>query len=64
MTDTVVERSPLTAAILEEHAAKWIAVRDGDVVAEAETLEDLRANQDVRREDAVYLVPERASYFF
>jgi hypothetical protein len=64
MSDTVVERSPITGETVEQYAGKWIAIRDGEVVESADTLEELREIEGVRREDAVYLVPERSSYFY
>jgi hypothetical protein len=49
---------------LENYAGKWVAIRDGEVVASADSLEERRENPDVRREDTVYIVPERTSYFY
>ena len=64
MAKTTVERAPITAETLRDFAGKWISIRDGEVVASAESLEELRANGDVRLEDAVFLVPESPSYFY
>jgi hypothetical protein len=49
---------------LEGYEGKWVAIRDGAVVAAAETLELLRTNPEVRRDDAVYVVPEPSTYFY
>lgn len=64
MSETVIERSTITEQLLEEYAGKWVALRDGEVVASADSLAELRENPDVRREDAVFIVPERHSYFY
>jgi Family of unknown function (DUF5678) len=59
-----ISRSPLPAGAIEEYAGKWIAVRDGEIVASAENLDELVANEHVRSDDAVYQVPESGSYFY
>ena len=64
MSEVVVEQAPLDPATLEAYAGKWVAVREGVVVAWAESLEGLRDNDEVRREDAVYVVPESGHYFY
>lgn len=61
---TVVERSPLTSEVLDEYAGRWIAIRDGAVVAAADSLPELRDNANVLRSDAVFRVPERSTYFY
>lgn len=64
MSSTLTEQQGIQTEAFEQYAGKWVAVRDGDVVAAADSLEELRANPDVRREDAVFVVPERSSSFF
>lgn len=61
---TITEQQALPAAIFEQYAGKWIALRDDRVIAAADSLDELRKNPDVRREDAVYVVPEAQSVFF
>lgn len=51
-------------AALAGYEGKWVAIRDGVVIAAAETLEELRQIPDVRRDDAVYVVPEPSTYFY
>jgi hypothetical protein len=43
---------------------KWVAIRDGEVIASADSLAELHANDNVTRDDAVYVVPESNSAFF
>ena len=64
MSSVITEQHPISASALEEYAGKWIAVRDGAVIASADSLDELRANEHVRREDAVYVVPDPSSSFF
>ena len=58
-----VARSPLPKSV-EKYAGKWVAIRDGRIVASAETLDELYENPRVKDTDAVYPVPERGAYFF
>lgn len=64
MSGTVTEQRAISTEAFEQYAGRWVAVRDGDVIAAADSLEELRANPDVSREDAVFVVPERSSSFF
>lgn len=64
MINTVEDRPAIDQEMLEQFAGQWVALRDGHVVAAAATLKELRRNPDVRRADAVYVVPEHPSYFF
>jgi len=59
-----IEQAPFSPEVLAGYEGKWVAIRDDKVIASAETLSELRANPDVRREDAVYVVPESSSYFY
>jgi hypothetical protein len=44
---------------LEQYAGKWIAVRDGEVIATAESHAQLRSNLEVRFDDGTMLAPKR-----
>jgi hypothetical protein len=48
---------------VEQYAGKWIAIRGDEVVASADSLEELRANDQVSRNDAVWVVPEPGIHF-
>lgn len=56
-------RSPLPAGI-EKYEGRWVAIRDGEIVADAETLEALVADEHTSDTDLIYLVPERGTYFY
>jgi Family of unknown function (DUF5678) len=49
---------------VEQYAGKWIAIRGDEVVASADSLEELYANEQVSRNDAVWVVPEPGIHFF
>jgi Family of unknown function (DUF5678) len=49
---------------VEQYAGKWIAIRGDEVVASADSLEELYANDQVSRNDAVWVVPEPGIHFF
>jgi Family of unknown function (DUF5678) len=51
------------AEAFERFPGRWIAVRDGAIMADGETLEDLKATYDVADGDTLFRVPERNSQF-
>jgi uncharacterized protein DUF5678 len=61
----VVEISPppVPAEAFERFPGRWVAIRDGDVVADGRLLEDLEADQRVEITDTVFRVPEPGSKF-
>jgi hypothetical protein len=58
-----VAQSPLPEGV-ERYAGEWIALRDGEVIAHAETLEALTQDESVVDTDVLYRVPERGSFFY
>lgn len=64
MSSTLTEQQGIQTEAFEEYAGKWVAVRDGSVIASADSLEELRRSPDVTRDDAVFVVPDRSSSFF
>jgi Family of unknown function (DUF5678) len=62
---TVVEISPppLPAEAFERFPGRWIAVRDGEIVADARTIEELESNPLVVPVDTFFRVPELNSKF-
>jgi hypothetical protein len=54
---------PVPAEAFERFPGRWVAVRDGDIVADARTLEDLGANELVEITDTLFRVPEANSKF-
>jgi len=64
VSKSIVEQPALSVEALGEYAGKWVALRGNEVIAAADTLEELRAMPDVRREDMVWVVPEPGSHFY
>jgi hypothetical protein len=58
-----VARSPLPDD-LERYEGRWVAIRNGVVVASAETVEDLLRDNNVRKTDVLYRVPDQHAYFY
>ena len=48
----------------ERYAGRWIAIRGRRIVADAETLAELRADPRVGQMDFVYAVPGPGSHFY
>lgn len=61
---TFLAQAPLPEGALEEFADKWIAVRDGKVIASADTYDDLLADEKVADGDATYHVPPTSALFY
>lgn len=61
---SVLSQTPLPVEAVEHYAGKWIAVRDGEVVAAADEFEELVADERVRDTDTLYRVPEPDTYFY
>lgn len=64
VAESNIAQSPLPAGASEKYPGKWIAVRAGEVVASADELEDLRADERIEPDDALYHVPPQGAYFF
>lgn len=62
----VVEISPpsVPAEAFERFPGRWVALRDGHIVADAETLEDLESNEQVEASDTRFRVPTAGAKFF
>jgi len=61
---TTTAQAPLPEGALEKYADKWIAVRNGMVVAAADTYDELQADANVTDDDATYYVPSASSLFY
>jgi hypothetical protein len=61
----VVEISPppVPAEAFERFPGRWVAIRDGDIVADAGTPEELEADERVDTTDTLFRVPESGSKF-
>lgn len=61
---TILAQAPLPEGALKEFADKWIAVRDGEVIASADTYDELLADEKVMEDDATYHVPPASALFY
>ena len=59
-----MEQGPVLPEGVERYAGKWIAIRGDEIVASADSLEELHANDQVSRNDALWVVPEPGTHFF
>jgi hypothetical protein len=64
VSEPQIAQPALPTGAAQDYAGRWIAVRGGVVVADAETLGGLAADKRVRDDDAVYHVPPPNSAFF
>jgi hypothetical protein len=58
-----VSPPPVPAEAFERFPGRWIAVRDGEIVADALTIEELEASPRVETADTFVRVPEPNSKF-
>lgn len=62
---SVLSQTPLPVEAVEHYAGKWIAIREGRVIAAADELVELVADERVNaHEDVIYHVPETSTYFY
>lgn len=54
---------PVPAEAFERFPGRWIAVRDGKIIADGRTVEDLQASSLIAPGDTFFRVPERNSKF-
>jgi hypothetical protein len=53
-----VSPPPVPAEAFERFPGRWVAVRDGEIVADARTIEELEASSRVQAADTFFRVPE------
>jgi Family of unknown function (DUF5678) len=61
---STTEQGPVLPEDVEQYAGKWIAIRGDKVVASADSLEELDANDEVSCKDVLWVVPEAGTHFF
>lgn len=54
---------PVPAEAFERFPGRWIAVRDGQIIADGRTIEELEADKLVAPDDTFFRVPEPNSKF-
>ena len=64
MTPQTLSQTPLSREIFDRYQGKWIAVLNGDVIADADSLEELRNDPDADGADAYYHVPPPTTLYY
>lgn len=59
-----VSKPPVPQEAFEHFPGRWIALRDGEIVADAETEEELRKDGRVEFGDVLFEVPEADAHFY
>lgn len=59
-----IAQPALPEGVAEVYAGRWIAVRGGEVIADAETLGELTDDARVKDDDTFFHVPPPNSAFF
>jgi Family of unknown function (DUF5678) len=54
---------PVPAEAFERFPGRWVAVRDGKIIADADSIEELEANRLVTPEETFFRVPEPGAKF-
>jgi hypothetical protein len=62
--DDVVVIEKMMPDDIDRYAGRWVAIRGLEVVADAETLAELRADPRVDQRDLVYAVPPPGVHFY
>lgn len=59
-----LSKPPVPQEAFDDYAGKWIALREGEIVADADTEGELRQDDRVMPTDALFRVPEAATHFY
>lgn len=59
-----VSEPPVPAEAFEKHPGEWVAIRDGQIIAAAESVEGLEQNDAVEPTDTIFLVPDPSTHFY
>jgi Family of unknown function (DUF5678) len=59
-----ISQPPVPADAFDRFPGRWVAINDGDIVADAPTLEELEADERVSKNHTRFRVPEKDSKFF
>ncbi len=59
-----VSKSPVPQEAFDQFPGRWIALRDGEIIADAATDDELRQDDRVESTDALFRVPEASTHFY
>jgi hypothetical protein len=64
MGSAVLSKPPVPQEAFEQYPGHWIALREGEVVADAPSEVELRADSRVESSDTLFSVPEASTHFY
>ena len=59
-----ISKPPVPQEAFECFPGRWVALRDGQIIADAETEDELRQDERVESTDALFRVPEASTHFY
>ena len=59
-----VAKSPIPKEAFERFPGRWIALREGEIVADAATEDELERDDRVESTDTFFRVPDPSTHFF
>lgn len=64
MASADVAQPPVPPEAFSEHPGKWVAIRDRQILAAADSVEELERDDEVEATDTLFLVPEPSTHFY
>ncbi|MFY9489125.1 MAG: hypothetical protein WAP35_10600 [Solirubrobacterales bacterium] len=59
-----LSQSPIPADAYDKFPGQWVAIRHGQIVANADSFEALKAREEVLESDVLFRVPEQNAHYF
>jgi Family of unknown function (DUF5678) len=61
---STISKPPVPQEAFDRFPGRWVALRDGEIIADAKTEEKLRQDERVESTDALFRVPETSTHFY
>lgn len=59
-----ISKPPVPQEAFERFPGRWVALREGQIIADAETEDELQRDERVESTDALFRVPETSTHFY
>jgi hypothetical protein len=59
-----ISKPPVPTEAFERFTGRWIALREGAIVADADTREQLQQDERVELSDTLFRVPDASTHFY
>jgi hypothetical protein len=59
-----VSKPPVPQEAFERFPGRWVALRGGEVIADAKTREKLQQDEHVESSDTLFRVPDASTHFY